>query len=178
VEWQKWPRQVKKTEMTLTQLHNEEEALCTASDIINAGESRYWEILLVASENGGEFNGMSVGAVRPGAYHDEYSGLEEFVDGDHYLVGLGNQRIWGHGRGYPNNHCPFKNRLTVGDRIGVLVDLCNETKSVRFFINGDEYGSAFTSGVRGPLVLGVRLFNAGQCVQLLPGAQSPAKIGK
>ena len=51
--------------------------------------------------------------------------------------------------------------LKVGDRVGVLVDLDggegSNGGSVRFFVNGSEYGPGFKSGVRGPVVLGVEL---------------------
>ena len=48
--------------------------------------------------------------------------------------------------------------------------------SVRFFVNGSEYGPGFKSGVAGPVVLGVELVCKGQVVTLLPDAQKPAGL--
>ena len=48
--------------------------------------------------------------------------------------------------------------------------------SVRFFVNGSEYGPGFKSGVTGPVVLGVQLFWRCQVVTLLPDAQKPAGV--
>ena len=49
-----------------------------------------------------------------------------------------------------------------------------EGGSVRFFVNGSEYGSGFKSGVKGPVVLGVQLCLESQVVTLLPDEQKPA----
>ena len=71
-------------------------------------------------------------------------------------------------------------KLKVGGRVGVLVDLDGgeggDGGSVRFFVNGSEYGPGFKSGVKGPVVLGVELYYAGQIVTLLPDAQKPAGL--
>merc|ERR1711865_217320 len=68
-------------------------------------------------------------------------------------------------------------QLKVGDRVGVFVDLDGgeggDGGSVRFFVNGSEYGPGFKSGVKGPVVLGVQLYGIGQVVTLLPDAQKP-----
>jgi len=64
--------------------------------------------------------------------------------------------------------------------VGVFVDLDGgeggDGGSVRFFVNGSEYGPGFKSGVVGPVVLGVELGWAGQVVTLLPDAQKPAGL--
>ena len=46
--------------------------------------------------------------------------------------------------------------------------------SVRFFVNGSEYGSGFKSGVKGPVVLGVGLYCKSQKLTILPDAEKPA----
>ena len=77
---------------------------------------------------------------------------------------------------------PMTNRVSskykVGDRVGVFVDLDGgeggDGGSVRFFVNGSEYGPGFKSGVVGPVVLGVELFFKNQKVTLLPDAERPA----
>ena len=62
--------------------------------------------------------------------------------------------------------------------MGVLVDLDGgeggDGGSVRFFVNGSEYGAGFKSGVVGPVVLGVELVYTSQKVTLLPDAEKPA----
>ena len=64
--------------------------------------------------------------------------------------------------------------------MGVLVDLDGgeggDGGSVRFFVNGSEYGPGYKSGVTGPVVLGVELMQAAQVVTLLPDAQKPAGL--
>jgi len=58
--------------------------------------------------------------------------------------------------------------------VGVFVDLDGgeggDGGSVRFFVNGSEYGPGYKSGVKGPVVLGVELFGP-KVVTLLPNAQ-------
>ena len=77
--------------------------------------------------------------------------------------------------GNGKNHDDKQGGLKIGDRVGVLVDLDGgEGGSVRFFVNGSEYGSGFKSGVVGPVVLGVALGIKSQVVTLLPDAQNPA----
>ena len=65
--------------------------------------------------------------------------------------------------------------------MGVLVDLDGgegggDGGSVRFFVNGSEYGSGFKSGVVGPVVLGVELYHTSQKLTLLPEAERPAGV--
>ena len=71
-------------------------------------------------------------------------------------------------------------QLKVGDRVGVFVDLDGgeggDGGSVRFFVNGSEYGPGFKSGVKGPVVLGVECYQREQAVTILPDAQKPAGL--
>ena len=73
-----------------------------------------------------------------------------------------------------------QSKLKVGGRAAVLVDLDGgeggDGGSVRFFVNGSEYGPGHKSGVKGPVVLGIQLANQGQVVTLLPDAQNPAGL--
>jgi len=82
--------------------------------------------------------------------------------------------------GNGKRHDDKQGKLKVGDRVGVLVDLDGgeggDGGSIRFFVNGSEYGSGFKSGVVGPVVLGVELSVKGQVVTLLPDAQKPAGL--
>ena len=62
--------------------------------------------------------------------------------------------------------------------MGVLVDLDGgeggDGGSVRFFVNGSEYGPGFKSGVVGPVVLGAELYCESQKLTMLPDAEKPA----
>ena len=84
-------------------------------------------------------------------------------------------RRCGNGKSYGDD---VQGKLKVGDRVGVLVDLDGgeggDGGSVRFFVNGSEYGPGFKSGVVGPVVLGVELFFINQKLTLLPDAERPA----
>ena len=136
-----------------------------------------------------------IGAVRPDVDHnsphqdsDDAYFLYTYSGG---LYGNGKSRSGGRGVG----------TIKVGDRIGVLVDLgssaaaplpcsgrssqqsgsCSrarkssamDTSSVRFFVNGKEYGPGFRGGVTGPLVLGVQMDEEGQMVSLMHSAKPP-----
>ena len=65
-------------------------------------------------------------------------------------------------------------RISVGDRIGVLVELEGKEKgSVQFYLNGKQHGPGFSEGVTGPLVLGVQIMHRYQQMVLLPDAERP-----
>ena len=84
--------------------------------------------------------------------------------------------LWGNGKKFTDQ----QGKLKVGDRVGVLVDLDGgeggDGGSVRFFVNGSEYGPGFKSGVVGPVVLGVELYSINQKLTLLPDAEKPAGV--
>ena len=84
--------------------------------------------------------------------------------------------LWGNGK-YDDDE---QGKLKVGGRVGVLVDLDGgeggDGGSVRFFVNGSEYGPGFKSGVTGPVVLVVELAYTSQKVTLLPDAERPAGV--
>ena len=110
----------------------------------------YFEVELTAdNENKGMM--LFVGIVKAGLDHDTHhcsSNNAWYLDA--YKGGLcGNGKSFADGQG----------QLKVGDRVGVLVDMDGgeggDGGSVRFFVNGSEYGSGFKSGVLGPVVLGV-----------------------
>jgi hypothetical protein len=134
-----------------------------------------------------------IGAVRPGLDHET---PHQDSDGAYFLYtysgslyGNGKNRSDGQGVG----------TIKVGDRIGVLVDLgssavpprssqpghgrsgsspppkksATDASSVRFFVNGKEYGPGFRGGVTGPLVLGVQMDEEGQMVSLVQSAKTP-----
>ena len=89
-----------------------------------------------------------------------------------------NGGLWGDGQ--CNQH--EQGGLKIGDRVLVLVDLDGGHSRGRrwrlssFFVNGSEYGSGFKSGVVGPVVLGVELYDRGQVVTLLPNSQKPSRL--
>ena len=88
----------------------------------------------------------------------------------------GNGSLRGNGKSYDDK----QGKLKIGDRVGVLVDLDGgeggDGGSVRFFVNGSEYGPGFKSGVVGPVVLGVEICSQNQKLTLLPEAERPAGV--
>ena len=64
--------------------------------------------------------------------------------------------------------------------MGVLVDLDGgeggDGGSVRFFVNGSEYGPGHKRGVKGPVVLGVELYSPHALVTLFPDAKNPVGL--
>merc|ERR1711865_1295477 len=117
-----------------------------------------------------------VGIVKTGLDHETHqhnSSMTTHTNNAWYLYAhdgglVGNGKNWSDQQG----------KLKVGDRVGVLVDLDGgeggDGGSVRFFVNGSEYGPGFKSGVTGPVVLGVQLNNLFRqrlsTVTLLPDA--------
>jgi hypothetical protein len=58
-----------------------------------------------------------------------------------------------------------------GDRVGVLLDLCDG--SLRFFRNGAQHGPGYVAGsVTGPVVAALQMFKI-TSLRLLPNAQQP-----
>ena len=64
--------------------------------------------------------------------------------------------------------------------MGVFVDLDvgegGDGGSIRFFVNGSEFGPGHKRGVKGPVVLGVQLYGLDAVITLLPDAQKPAGL--
>ena len=113
---------------------------------------------------------IMVGIVKTGLDHE----TKHYHGNNAWYLNASNGSLWGNGRGGDDE----QGRLKVGDRVGVLVDLDGgeggDGGSVRFFVNGSEYGPGFKSGVVGPVVLGVELGYESQKLTLLPDAERPA----
>jgi hypothetical protein len=137
-----------------------------------------------------------IGAVRPDVDHN---GPHQDSD-DAYFLYTYSGGLYGNGKNRSDGRAV--GTIKVGDRIGVLVDLgssaaalprssgrtsqqpgsCSrarnkssamDTSSVRFFVNGKEFGPGFRGGVTGPLVLGVQMDEEGQMVSLMHSAKPP-----
>ena len=130
----------------------------------------YFEVELTKDGAYDDMSGIMVGMVKTGLDHDTY---HDETNNAWYLY-AGSGGLAGNGK----NGRDEQGKLKVGDRVGVLVDLDGgeggDGGSVRFFVNGLEYGSGFKSGVVGPVVLGVELHYLSQQVTLLPDAEKPA----
>ena len=131
----------------------------------------YFEVELTADDANKNMTFM-VGIVKTGLDH----GLDHEIGHcymDMWYLYAETGGLYGNGK-YSSDP---QDKLKVDDRVGVLVDLDGgeggDGGSVRFFVNGSEYGPGFKSGVKGPVVLGVELVYAPQVVTLLPDAQKP-----
>jgi hypothetical protein len=138
------------------------------TNIEDGVKTGYFEVELT---QGCAFGRFHVGMFRPGLDHSG-SGYRA---GDAWVLRTSNGSCCDYSDG------PVGDRpggLKVGDRVGVLVDLeekgGRQGGSIRFFVNGVQFGPGFEKGVTGPLVPGVRMYFAGQKVTLLPDAQRPA----
>ena len=117
-------------------------------------------------------SGIMVGIVKPGLDHD----TEHSHTNNAWYLYARNGGLFGNGKYGVDK----QGQLKLGDRVGVFVDLDGgeggDGGSVRFFVNGSEYGPGHKSGVTGPVVLGVQCFQRGQVVTILPDAQKPAGV--
>ena len=131
----------------------------------------YFEVELTAAGEDGDME-FYVGIVKTGLDHDTH----HFSSNNAWYLYAFNGGLFGNGKERDDP----QGKLKLGDRVGVLVDLDGgeggDGGSVRFFVNGSEYGPGFKSGVTGPVVLGVELAAEGQVVTLLPDAQKPADM--
>ena len=148
---------------------------CLATGTVVVGgedgvRERYFEAALTADGalKDMEFN---VGVVKTGLNHES----KHSNSNNAWFLWAYNGGLYGNGKSQDD----AQGELKVGDRVGVLVDLDGEGGdggSVRFFVNGSEYGPGFKSGVVGPVVLGVEFCNKSQKVTLLPDAEKPAGV--
>jgi len=134
----------------------------------------YFEVELTADEDDEDMEMMIfVGVVQNGAAldHAVHGGVDKTP---HWYLCANDGSLCGKGKSFEDK----QGQLDVGDRVGVLVNLDNgaggDGGSVRFFVNGAEYGPGFKSGVIGPVVLGAELTVENQVLTLLPDAQKPA----
>jgi hypothetical protein len=179
VKWAKWgngihlagPREVAANNVTTRY-----QLITTGIEIggTNGRKTGYFEVELTHDNTRYGEMAFNVGMYRPGLVH---SSCNSYSKGDawHLSAHSGGRRDYS-GGGYVDR----QGMLEEGDRVGVLVDLeekeGRQGGSVRFFVNGVEFGSGFESGVAGPLVGGVRMFRRGQKVTLLPDARSPVVL--
>ena len=134
----------------------------------------YFEVALTADGEDDAMSGIMVGIVKTGLDHE----TSQYDTNNAWYLNAFSGSLCGNGNGKHSDH--EQGKLKVGDRVGVLVDLDGgeggDGGSVRFFVNGSEYGPGFKSGVVGPVVLGVELYDKYQKVTLLPDAEKPAGV--
>ena len=145
----------------------------------------YFEVELTADEDDEDMEMMifvGVTQTRAGLDYTVDSGKGS-CETPHWYLCANDGSLCGTGATVANNGKCFEDKqgqLDVGDRVGVLVNLDNgaggDGGSVRFFVNGAEYGPGFKSGVIGPVVLGAELTVQNQVLTLLPDAQKPAGL--
>ena len=147
----------------------------------------YWEVKLT----GGEDSCVCVGAVCPGLDHGSFYYDGGYPNSDYHDDAVPEQQVYyiengelngavseenrlGHNRDYRQQVGGFKS-AEPDDCIGCLLDL--DAGWLRFYRNGNRCGPGFVSGVTGPLVRAVEIFDAGAVVTALPGALAPAGAG-
>jgi hypothetical protein len=161
-------------ELTASYSQDYDEQLVTANvevggaDGVKAG---YFEVELTEDEDSEEMF-FYVGMFRPNLDHEN----KVYGQGDGWVLDAKPGGFYN--LNADDGVIDEQGKLKVGDRVGVLVDLeekeGRQGGSIRFFVNGVQFGSGFESGMTGPLVLGVLMCEQGQKVTLLPDAQRPA----
>ena len=146
--------------------------MATGSVVVGGEDGRrqgYFEVELTADAANRKMQ-LYVGIVKTGLDHDKH---QQSSDNKAWFLGASYGSLYGNGTNGKEDY-DAQGKLNVGDRVGVLVDLDGgeggDGGSVRFFVNGSEYGPGFKSGVKGPVVLGVEICGNGQVVTLLPDA--------
>ena len=152
--------------------HNSVGGQLVTTNIEDGVKTGYFEVELTQASACGSMY-FHVGMFRPGLDHS----VLRYGTGDGWVLRCSNGNLWNYSAARIPVGDPL-GALKVGDRVGVLVDLeekeGRQGGSIRFFVNGEQFGPGFESGVTGPLVPGVRMWTAGQKVTLLPDAQRPA----
>ena len=167
VKWAKWGHDIiLEGPRELTACNNTNRWQLVTTNIEDGAKTGYFEVELTQ----GSF--VQVGMFWPGLDHSKNYGCRA---GDGWVLRTSTGSYCDYTRGTVGDRLGW---LKVGDRVGVLVDLeekeGREGGSILFFVNGVKFGSGFTSGMAGPLVLGVEMLCADQKVTLLPDAQRPA----
>jgi hypothetical protein len=121
----------------------------------------YWEVelLLKSTEIG-------IGISRPNLDPNRFYVAPDCIDG--WFIGATYGALYGNGK-YSSDGA---GAYTLGDRVGVLLDL--DDGSLRFFKNGVQHGPGYAAGsVTGPVVAAVQFYYADSKVRYLPNAQQP-----
>ena len=176
IKWGKWSKDMKI--IGEGNLVVEKTATCeyrsATGTVVVGGEDGvregYFEVELTADGGRSNMGGFKIGIVKTGLDHE----TRQITSNNVWYLSAYSGGLFGNGK----HNDDEQGKLKVGDRVGVLVDLDGgeggDGGSVRFFVNGSEYGPGFKSGVVGPVVLGVELFFINQKVTLLPEAEKPA----
>ena len=135
----------------------------------------YFEVELTADAANRKMQ-LYVGIVKTGLDHDKH---QQSSDNNAWFLGASYGSLYGNGTNGKEDY-DAQGKLNVGDRVGVLVDLDGGEGgyggSVRFFVNGSEYGPGYKSGVKGPVVLAVEIYDKGPVVTLLHDALKPVGL--
>jgi len=121
----------------------------------------YWEVEITTTSDVWVY----IGAVRPGLAS---SGVCHAGSDNAYYIRGTTGGLHGNGQFSADPQGEF----AEGDRIGVVLDL--DAGSIRFYRNGARCGGGFASGVSGPLLRAVQLWDGGDAVTARPEAAPPA----
>ena len=175
IKWGKWSKNMKiiAEDNLVVEKTADGYGLATGTVVVGGGDGvreGYFEVELTADSADNNMGGMLVGIVKTGLDHE----TSHFNTNNAWCLCADNGGLYGNDKFQDDK----QGKLKVGDRVGVLVDLDggegDDGGSVRFFVNGSEYGSGFKSGVVGPVVLGVELFFKSQKLTILPEVEKPA----
>ena len=108
----------------------------------------YWEVTMTADPGGYRY--VYIGVSKPDLNLEAQNGA---TMNTWYLRGT-NGALYGNGKVREDE----QGKIQVGDRIGVLLDLRPGKGTLAFYLNGTAYGSGFTSGVQGPVVRAVEMY--------------------
>ena len=152
--------------------------MATGSVVVGGEDGRrqgYFEVELTADAANRKMQ-LYVGIVKTGLDHDKH---QQSSDNNAWFLGASYGSLYGNGTNGKEDY-DAQGKLNVGDRVGVLVDLDGgeggDGGSVRFFVNGSEYGPGYKSGVKGPVVLAVEIYDKGPVVTLLHDALKPVGL--
>ena len=152
--------------------------MATGSVVVGGEDGRrqgYFEVELTADAANRKMQ-LYVGIVKTGLDHDKH---QQSSDNKAWFLGASYGSLYGNGTNGKEDY-DAQGKLNVGDRVGVLVDLDGgeggDGGSVRFFVNGSEYGPGYKSGVKGPVVLAVEIYDKGPVVTLLHDALKPVGL--
>jgi hypothetical protein len=143
----------------------------------------YWEVELTTV---GEASLVLVGAVRPGQDCDNTGNIEASSTSRFMIMSdpdASTVTLWGNGKSHQENTDDCDGDVShvdegeeyvfkQGDRIGCMLDL--DAGWLRFFRNDKRLRQEFASGVTGPLLRYMEMFDEGGVMTALPGAEMPA----
>jgi hypothetical protein len=123
-------------------------------------------------EVGGDMTSLFVGIARPGLDTAGGKGYQQWECMDAWFMSANGGHLYGNGK----QGADGAGGCTVGDRIGLLLDLDNH--SLLFFKNGEKHGPGYGAGsamqMRWKVVLAMQMRWKGQSGRVVAGAVRPS----